>query len=48
MVGAVLGACHGVAAFPSAARATVEVANPGLAPQLAELAAGLLGLRGSL
>lgn len=48
MVGAVLGACHGVAAFPSAARAAVEAANPGLAPQLAELAAGLLGLRGSL
>lgn len=48
MVGAVLGACHGAAAFPSAARATVAAANSGLGPELAELAAGLLGLRGSL
>jgi ADP-ribosylglycohydrolase len=43
MAGAIAGACHGVAAIPAPARATVSEVN-GL--QLDEVAAGLLAVRG--
>jgi ADP-ribosylglycohydrolase len=42
VAGAIGGACHGLAAFPAAARETVTRVN-GL--QLAELASGLLAVR---
>jgi ADP-ribosylglycohydrolase len=42
MAGAVAGACHGAAAIPAEARATVAAVN-GL--RLDEIAAGLLALR---
>jgi ADP-ribosylglycohydrolase len=44
IAGAIGGACHGVAAFPERARATVSAVN-GL--RLDEVAAGLLAVRDS-
>lgn len=43
MVGAIMGACHGAAAFPAAATARLEAANPDL--RLEALAEALLTLR---